>query len=228
MDQYRKSLSNALLFSMALHTAVLGSAIAIANFGGLLRGHELSSITVSLVGGRVTGGAGADAGASRARRELPRKPSLLESGKEQLLEQKKGLDDVPSLAPGSGADGPPPDAPGGTTGAGGNAGSENSDVGGLPGGFSMEQWRQLHGALERAKNYPRFARERGIEGTVLVRFKILPSGAVDSVDVVKSSGSDILDTASVRTVYRAAPMPYVSGWVEVPMSYVLKSERNVE
>jgi TonB family protein len=66
------------------------------------------------------------------------------------------------------------------------------------------------------------ARERGIEGTVLVRFKVLPTGEIERVDIIKSSGSDILDKASVHTVYRAAPMPYVNGWVEVPMSYVLK------
>jgi protein TonB len=88
--------------------------------------------------------------------------------------------------------------------------------------MTSEQWQRLHAALEKAKTYPRFARERGIEGSVLVRFKVLPSGDVETVNIVRSSGVEILDEASVRTVYRAAPMPYVSGWVEVPMSYVLK------
>jgi protein TonB len=80
----------------------------------------------------------------------------------------------------------------------------------------------LHSAIERAKTYPRFAREHGIEGTVLVRFKVLPTGDIETVRVIKSSGAQILDDASVRTVYRAAPMPYVNGWVEVPMVYELK------
>jgi protein TonB len=80
----------------------------------------------------------------------------------------------------------------------------------------------LQSAIEKAKTYPRFARERGIEGTVLVRFRVLPSGAIETVNVVKSSGAQILDDASVRTVYRAAPMPFVDGWVEVPMVYELK------
>ena len=56
----------------------------------------------------------------------------------------------------------------------------------------------------------------------MVRFKVLPTGEIEKVDIIKSSGSDILDTATVHTAYRAAPMPYVHGWVEVPMSYVLK------
>jgi protein TonB len=82
--------------------------------------------------------------------------------------------------------------------------------------------QHLQRAIEKAKTYPRFARERGIEGTVLVRFKVLPSGDIEAVDVVRSSGAQILDEASVNTVYRAAPMPYVKGWVEVPMVYELK------
>jgi len=88
--------------------------------------------------------------------------------------------------------------------------------------MTSEQWQRLHSALESAKTYPRLARERGIEGTVLVRFKVLPSGDIDGVNVVKSSGAAVLDEASVKTVYRAAPMPYVKGWVEVPMVYELK------
>jgi protein TonB len=66
------------------------------------------------------------------------------------------------------------------------------------------------------------ARERGIEGVVRLRFRLSPSGSIERVEVTKSSGHTILDTASVNTVYRAGPMPYVSGWVDVPIAYVLK------
>ncbi len=82
----------------------------------------------------------------------------------------------------------------------------------------------LQSAIEKAKSYPRLARERGIEGVVLVRFRVLPSGEVQEVNIAKSSGAAILDEASVRTVQRAAPMPYVSGWIEVPMVYELKAD----
>jgi protein TonB len=87
---------------------------------------------------------------------------------------------------------------------------------------SSEQWARIVFLIERVKNYPRFARERGIEGVVHVRFRLRPQGEVDRVEIVKSSGSEILDESSIRTVYRAAPMPYVNGWVEVPIAYVLK------
>jgi protein TonB len=88
--------------------------------------------------------------------------------------------------------------------------------------ISAEQWAVIESQIERSKNYPRMARERGIQGVVRVRFKLKPSGDVDRVEIAKSSGYDVLDAASVKTVYRAAPMPYVNGWLEVPMTYVLK------
>lgn len=90
------------------------------------------------------------------------------------------------------------------------------------GQVSAEQWAVIESQIERSKSYPRPARERGIQGVVRVRFKLKPSGDVAQVEIAKSSGYDVLDAASVKTVYRAAPMPYVSGWLEVPMTYVLK------
>jgi protein TonB len=46
--------------------------------------------------------------------------------------------------------------------------------------------------IEGAKRYPKAARKMHIEGRATVRFKIKPDGKVDSVEVVESSGSDIL------------------------------------
>jgi len=87
--------------------------------------------------------------------------------------------------------------------------------------LTPDQWQLIQAALERAKTYPRLARERGIEGIAHIRFKILPSGAVERVELVKSSGHDILDAASVRTVYQAGTLPYVKGWIEVPIAYYI-------
>jgi periplasmic protein TonB len=96
---------------------------------------------------------------------------------------------------------------------------------GIPAQFgvtSPEEWALLAAAIERTKNYPRLARERGIEGVVRLRFRLNSSGTVEKIEIVQSSGSEILDSASISAVYRAAPMPYVNGWVEIPMKYVLK------
>lgn len=88
--------------------------------------------------------------------------------------------------------------------------------------IAPKQWAAIQAAIEGTKNYPRLARERGIEGEVRLRFRLNSSGIVEAVEVVKSSGYEILDTASIRAVYRAAPMPAVQGWIEVPIAYVLK------
>ncbi len=101
-------------------------------------------------------------------------------------------------------------------------GSSGSATGEQYGLASAEQWAVIVSSIERVKSYPRIARERGIEGVVHLRFRVRPEGEVDRVEIVRSSGYEILDTASVRTVYRAAPMPYVRGWIEVPIAYVLK------
>ena len=114
---------------------------------------------------------------------------------------------------------------GNTEGVGGQVtASMGTGIGGDP-GFGIippEQWSLIVSAIERTKNYPRLARERGIEGEVRLRFKINAEGAVEKIEILESSGSDILDNASVRAVYRAVPLPAVSGWIEIPMKYVLK------
>ena len=69
--------------------------------------------------------------------------------------------------------------------------------------------------LEAAKRYPRMARKMGIEGTAVVRFKLKPEGGVEAVEIVDSSGSEILDKASLETVHAAAPFPYKEGWLKV-------------
>jgi len=48
--------------------------------------------------------------------------------------------------------------------------------------------------------YPRSARTRGIEGTVMLRLEIEASGTVASVEVARSSGHPALDAAAVTTV----------------------------
>jgi protein TonB len=69
--------------------------------------------------------------------------------------------------------------------------------------------------IEGAKRYPRVARRMGIEGKTTIRFRLRPDGKVDSVQVVESSGSDILDAASLETVRRAVPLPFKEGWLKV-------------
>lgn len=69
--------------------------------------------------------------------------------------------------------------------------------------------------IEAVKKYPRMARRMGIEGKATVRFQILPNGSIGAVEILESSGFEILDQASLQTVRDAAPLPYKEGWLKV-------------
>jgi protein TonB len=51
-----------------------------------------------------------------------------------------------------------------------------------------------------APNYPAVAQRRGLEGTVVLRVKVLASGLPDDVQVSKSSGHVVLDEAAIKAV----------------------------
>jgi protein TonB len=69
--------------------------------------------------------------------------------------------------------------------------------------------------IEGAKRYPRMARKMGIEGRATVRFKLRGNGKIERAELVETSGSEILDQASLETIRRAAPLPYKEGWLKV-------------
>jgi protein TonB len=75
--------------------------------------------------------------------------------------------------------------------------------------------------------YPRIARERGWEGTVILRIEVLPDGAVGSVEVAQSSNHRALDDAAVEAARRWRFIPArlgnesVRSFVEVPVTYRL-------
>jgi TonB family protein len=216
MQHCRTTYSKALLLSVIFHVAVVGSAIAFAQYGGSLLNRHMRSITVTLLG---SDGPGRPGSVPQARKKPDLPAPFPEAPKQELNRAHPDDSELPH--------GAPPAAGGGEQGEETSAESPLSaapagDGRGQAGDISLAQWQLIQSAIEKAKTYPRMARERGVEGVVLVRFWVLPNGDIEKVDVVKSSGSDILDTASVRTVYRAAPMPYVNGWVDVPINYVIK------
>ena len=79
----------------------------------------------------------------------------------------------------------------------------------------------IKNSIERAKTYPLLAKKRGIEGTVYVSFRISPQGEPQYLKIMKSSGSSILDTATLDILKKAAPFPYVDVPVEVPVVFKL-------
>ncbi|MFQ6405141.1 energy transducer TonB [Methylophilus sp. 'Pure River'] len=76
--------------------------------------------------------------------------------------------------------------------------------------------------------YPDFAADQGLEGTVVLRVKVLPSGKPGEVKVKKSSGHGILDDAAVAAAKRWAFTPAkrgntpVEGWAIFPVEFKLQ------
>jgi periplasmic protein TonB len=63
--------------------------------------------------------------------------------------------------------------------------------------------------IKAAWTYPSTAGVRGIEGEVVVEFRIAKDGHLESTAVRRSSGAPILDEYSMRAVQIAAPFPPV-------------------
>ncbi|MDL1957739.1 MAG: energy transducer TonB [Candidatus Desulfofervidus auxilii] len=61
--------------------------------------------------------------------------------------------------------------------------------------------------IEKNKRYPLLARNKGIEGEVLLKFEILKNGKVKSIKIVKSSHYQILDKAAIESIKKANPFP---------------------
>ncbi|WP_158583949.1 energy transducer TonB [Salinibius halmophilus] len=55
--------------------------------------------------------------------------------------------------------------------------------------------------------YPRSAQRRGQQGEVVVQFDLLPSGQVQQLEIVSSSGHPALDREAIALVSRAVPLP---------------------
>ncbi len=214
-----------LYLSIAAHILVFGSAIAFARYGSGLLLMSPGSIQVALVSPDSPLGAGSNTAPARNRSALPQtehpaEEQSVEKLKETPVEEGMARENVPipeERAEQQNGYGVRADAR--TAGSKQGTGQDETDGFGL---VSSGEWEALAAAIERTKSYPRIARERGIEGEVRLRFRLAPSGSVEKIEILQSSGYEVLDKASIGAVYRAEPLPYVNGWVEMPMRYVLK------
>ncbi|GEM_PF-3533715 len=69
--------------------------------------------------------------------------------------------------------------------------------------------------IEHAKHYPELAQKSGIQGRALVHFQINDRGLPQDIILKNSSGSQILDQESLKTIQRAAPYPLYKNPLEV-------------
>jgi len=74
----------------------------------------------------------------------------------------------------------------------------------------------------RAKKYPLMAQRRGTEGLVTLKFKLNKSGRLQSVAVIGSSGSSLLDEEAVATIKRAEPYPFYEGNITLGLKFDLR------
>ena len=78
-------------------------------------------------------------------------------------------------------------------------------------------------------DYPTLAVRQGWQGTVLLRVRVLQTGAVETVEVVRSSGKRVLDDAAIHTVERWVFAPStrgttpIDGFATVPIEFKLDS-----
>lgn len=63
----------------------------------------------------------------------------------------------------------------------------------------------LKGAVERNKLYPSFARQMGLQGTVVIRVTLSVDGAIMGMAVLNSSGQRTLDRAAESAIRASAP-----------------------
>lgn len=68
---------------------------------------------------------------------------------------------------------------------------------------------QLVTWLAKHKKYPSIARRRNLQGSVLIRFKINKEGHLLSYSVVQSSPHNSLNSAAIKMIERASPLPKV-------------------
>jgi TonB family protein len=214
-----------LYLSFALHLMIFGSTIAIAHYSGGTIASLARVIQVSL----VSSSPGSRRESGIPPRTHPRKYQAPSQATELPVEQRHevpeelpadfGTSSLTSVKASGTMESSRDDKPGGLVTA--STGMGNGIEPGI-GLIAPEQWSLIVSAIERTKNYPRLARERGTEGVVHLRFRLRPEGSIEKIEIMESSGSTVLDRASIRAVYLAAPMPYVQGWIEVPIAYVLK------
>jgi protein TonB len=73
---------------------------------------------------------------------------------------------------------------------------------------AVPNWKsQLVARLERYKQYPSQAQSRGEQGVAQLAFSVDRSGGVHHARIVHSSGSGLLDEATLALAERAAPLP---------------------
>ena len=104
---------------------------------------------------------------------------------------------------------------------------EKTRIASIPPAQVLREARPMY-RTNPSPHYPRLARKRGYEGTVVLEVLVDPSGRVKDLQVFKSGGYTILDKAAVASVKDWLFEPGVRGdekvemWVKIPIRFQLK------
>ncbi len=81
---------------------------------------------------------------------------------------------------------------------------------------------ELRKRISTSLVYPRMARKRGIQGTVVIRLRLDGNGNLAFLKVIGSSGSDILDRSAQELIKKVLPYHHRVGrtiTIEIPIVY---------
>ena len=72
----------------------------------------------------------------------------------------------------------------------------------------MKEWEaQVREEISEKQYYPKAAKDSGIEGSVKVRFDVTQTGLITSVQIVETSGNDILDAQALKVAAKMDKLP---------------------
>ncbi len=73
---------------------------------------------------------------------------------------------------------------------------------------------KLKQSIEQQWEYPEMALRYGLQGALALEFTIGSGGQLEQLRVIRSSGSELLDSEAIRAIKAAAPFPPIPSWIK--------------
>jgi len=236
--------NRSILFSIAVHAAIVTAAVAV-NGRGMVYIAPANHILVSLFSG-IAGSPAASLNEAKGvkanqrnkkeikkeirREDIPLAMPVKEAEKLSAVQAAEKIEKAESLKAGEVTffenAGIPSVQDTGIKGDAILARSASKSRSGENGGGSNKDgiktvYSQIRAMIEKAKTYPLLARKRKLEGTVVTEFVINRKGYPENIAVAKGSGYEILDSAALNIISRAAPFPAINGHIVIPITFSL-------
>ncbi|MCE5195166.1 MAG: energy transducer TonB [Nitrospiraceae bacterium] len=216
--EFRKSI----FISLLVHIMLVGSALSFASMIGSISRDSNSIITVSLFS--ETGDTlNAHSKKMSIEKNIARKKNETISSPEK---ETAFLNDFSAQVPEGYSEKNKPiseyiqSSKSGTTAHNISAAAVNTEQN-TTGEYIKGIYNSILSAIEKAKIYPFIARKKKLEGTVVAEFIINRNGFPERIVIKKSSGHELLDTAAMNIIKKAAPLPRTEQNILVPITFSL-------